>query len=336
MAPFYKLDRPTLEERLPSSFGQLDSLLGVETADEHFGAAFRLPCLAGVDEHQLFAKICAWALEALQDLQAEAMADDLPIDLERMRLWSKEEAAEYFESGGQVDPGMPSDDALRGGAYERDWAHWMSPLEPLGRGGPLLCGEALGIPVVGVGWATPSFLTVQNELPWSLEPNCGSIHSREEVYGSLPTLLANFGVRLFSFFTLRLGSVVNNTLSPWAAARYGVDGALWVGAAACVVSSACAVSIDALERITSSRRSRPPTESSRTAHATLRPKGSSHSPPEVESSIDAFLAEDPVDDAASCLGERTLAEAEVNIDTLKADTERCAAGAAPLTKDIPT
>lgn len=82
-------------------------------------------------------------LEALQDLQAEAMADDLPIDLERMRLWSKEEAAEYFESGGQVDPGMPSDDALRGGAYERDWAHWMSPLEPLGRGGPLLCGEAL-------------------------------------------------------------------------------------------------------------------------------------------------------------------------------------------------
>jgi len=46
----------------------------------------------------------------------------------------------------------------------------------------------------------------------------------------------------------RLGSVVNNTLSPWAAARYGVDGALWVGAAACVVSSACAVAIDALER----------------------------------------------------------------------------------------
>ena len=45
----------------------------------------------------------------------------------------------------------------------------------------------------------------------------------------------------------RLGSVVNNTLSPWAAARYGVDGALWVGAAACV-SSACAVAIDALER----------------------------------------------------------------------------------------
>ena len=71
-------------------------------------------------------------------------------------------------------------------------------------------GEALGIPVVGVGWATPSFLTVQNELPWSLEPNCGSIHSREEVYGSLPTLLANFGVRLFSFFTLRLGSIVNS------------------------------------------------------------------------------------------------------------------------------
>ena len=73
MAPFYKLDRPTLAERLPSSFGQLDSLLGVETADEHFGAAFRLPCLAGVDEHQLFAKICEWALEALQDPALQSM-----------------------------------------------------------------------------------------------------------------------------------------------------------------------------------------------------------------------------------------------------------------------
>ena len=73
MARFYKLDRPTLEERLPSSFGQLDSLLGVETADEHFGAAFRLPCLAGVDEHQLFAKICEWALEALQEPALQSM-----------------------------------------------------------------------------------------------------------------------------------------------------------------------------------------------------------------------------------------------------------------------
>ena len=73
MAPFYKLDRPTLAERLPSSFGQLDSLLGVETADEHFGAAFRLPCLAEVDEHQLFAKICEWALEALQDPALQSM-----------------------------------------------------------------------------------------------------------------------------------------------------------------------------------------------------------------------------------------------------------------------
>ena len=35
-ARFYKLDRSALAERLPSSFAELDSLLGVETAAEHF------------------------------------------------------------------------------------------------------------------------------------------------------------------------------------------------------------------------------------------------------------------------------------------------------------
>ena len=39
----------------------------MKTAAEHFTAAFRLPCLAGADDRRLFAKVCEWALEALQD-----------------------------------------------------------------------------------------------------------------------------------------------------------------------------------------------------------------------------------------------------------------------------
>lgn len=40
----------------------------------------------------------------LEDVQAEAMADDVAIDLEKMSLWTREEAAAYFESGGEVAP----------------------------------------------------------------------------------------------------------------------------------------------------------------------------------------------------------------------------------------
>lgn len=43
-------------------------------------------------------------MEELQEIQADAMADDLEIELERMSLWTKEAATEYFESGGEVDP----------------------------------------------------------------------------------------------------------------------------------------------------------------------------------------------------------------------------------------
>ena len=40
----------------------------------------------------------------LESIQADALADDVPIDLERMRLWSPEDAYAYFESGGTVEP----------------------------------------------------------------------------------------------------------------------------------------------------------------------------------------------------------------------------------------
>ena len=36
----------------------------------------------------------------LLDLQADAMADDVEIDLEKMSLWTAEQATAYFESGG--------------------------------------------------------------------------------------------------------------------------------------------------------------------------------------------------------------------------------------------
>ena len=42
-------------------------------------------------------------LEQLQDLQADAFADDVEIE-DRMRKWTLEEAKEYFASGGQVHP----------------------------------------------------------------------------------------------------------------------------------------------------------------------------------------------------------------------------------------
>mgnify|MGYP006932645595 CR=1 FL=1 len=43
-------------------------------------------------------------LAELQDVQADAMADDVDIDLEKMSLWSAAEAATYFESGGEQEP----------------------------------------------------------------------------------------------------------------------------------------------------------------------------------------------------------------------------------------
>ena len=43
-------------------------------------------------------------LEELQELQADAMADDIDIDLEKMSLWTKDQATTYFESGGTEEP----------------------------------------------------------------------------------------------------------------------------------------------------------------------------------------------------------------------------------------
>ncbi|KAL1523109.1 hypothetical protein AB1Y20_018066 [Prymnesium parvum] len=44
------------------------------------------------------------SLEKLHDLQADALAEDIPIDFERMSLWTEAQVIEFFESGGQVAP----------------------------------------------------------------------------------------------------------------------------------------------------------------------------------------------------------------------------------------
>ena len=43
----------------------------------------------------------------LEGIQADAMADDVEIDLEKMSLWTTEQAVTYFESGGEVEPPPP-------------------------------------------------------------------------------------------------------------------------------------------------------------------------------------------------------------------------------------
>jgi hypothetical protein len=52
--------------------------------------------------------------ERLLAIRAEAFADDVDIDIDRMRHWTADEASQYFESGGTVLPtraGQPAADA---------------------------------------------------------------------------------------------------------------------------------------------------------------------------------------------------------------------------------
>eukprot|EP00966_Prymnesium_polylepis_P333799 7389219-Prymnesium_polylepis.1 len=45
--------------------------------------------------------------QQLESIQADAMADDIDIDLERMSLWTEAQAVAYFESGGTEEPPPP-------------------------------------------------------------------------------------------------------------------------------------------------------------------------------------------------------------------------------------
>ena len=43
-------------------------------------------------------------LQQLEAIQADAMADDIAIDVAKMSLWTEAQAREFFESGGEVEP----------------------------------------------------------------------------------------------------------------------------------------------------------------------------------------------------------------------------------------
>ena len=69
------------------------------------------PASVGIDGRQSSSgelRTMPLTLAQLEEIQADFLADDVQIELERMSLWSKEQAEAYFESGGEVEPGRPS------------------------------------------------------------------------------------------------------------------------------------------------------------------------------------------------------------------------------------
>ena len=64
-------------------------------------------------------------LEELQDIQAEHMADDVDIDLEKMSLWTREKADAFFESGGVEPPDPPKAEYTHGGAIHTGATPWL-------------------------------------------------------------------------------------------------------------------------------------------------------------------------------------------------------------------
>ena len=57
-------------------------------------------------------------LPQLQALQADELADDVEIDLQKMTLWTVEQATAYFESGGQEVPPSRAPAMARGVSAE--------------------------------------------------------------------------------------------------------------------------------------------------------------------------------------------------------------------------
>ena len=72
----------------------------------------------------------------LLDLQAYAMADDVEIDLEKMSLWTAEQATAYFESGGTEEPSTgpaaPSPHPKLSKPSTADLALWFPKYKPTG------------------------------------------------------------------------------------------------------------------------------------------------------------------------------------------------------------
>ena len=58
-----------------------------------------ISCVVACDATQLSA-IMPLTLAELEEIQADAMADDIDIDLATMSLWTREKAIKFFEGGG--------------------------------------------------------------------------------------------------------------------------------------------------------------------------------------------------------------------------------------------
>ena len=59
-------------------------------------------------------------LARLEEIQCEAMADDIPIELARMALWTDDDAVAFFESGGETEPAAPATLAAPAAAAKPD------------------------------------------------------------------------------------------------------------------------------------------------------------------------------------------------------------------------
>ena len=75
------------------------------------GARIHASCLSS--HHNTKDNALCWAvmltLAAIEDVQAECMADDITIDYERMRHWSQDDCRSFFESGGTLAPTASAD-----------------------------------------------------------------------------------------------------------------------------------------------------------------------------------------------------------------------------------
>lgn len=145
-------------------------------------------------------------LEQLQDLQAEAMADDVDIDLEKMSLWTEAGAREYFESGGEVEPPAPVASftaAFTSGSRATSATPWLSCLEKRpdaparavifswtgNRGGQ---GSAHNVRRVPISWAKelPGFELYEVALPGR------GTRMKDELRKSTPALVAELAAAL--------------------------------------------------------------------------------------------------------------------------------------------
>lgn len=67
-------------------------------------------------------------LAEIDSIQADAMADDVEIDFEKMRLWTHEQAAVFFETGEEPPPPWEPEPYLMGRLEREGLAHLKEPL----------------------------------------------------------------------------------------------------------------------------------------------------------------------------------------------------------------